>query len=508
MKQEHRRGFPFSFRLLLVGICVLGEIALMLAMFFWLKLEAATIYSMFQLVGLVLAIVILNKPDTPGYKYGWILFILLVPLVGCFFYMIRGGSRVIPSVKRRMRRLEGAAAESVPQEAATVERLSRESEAGARQAAFLSRRSGYPVWEGTSVEYLAPSKVFYGRLLEELRKAEKSIYLEFFILSEGMMWDEIHTILKEKAAAGLDVRVMFDDFGSINRQYRGFLTRLRHEGIRVAVFNPIRPSVDLFMNDRNHRKIVVVDGTTAMTGSFNIGDEYIGVWQPLGEWVDSAAVLKGSGVHAFTVMFLTMWSFVNRTEFLPPPKPEPVEGEGFCLPYCDGPFDERNPAKGIYAQILHTARRYVYFVTPYLILDEETEIALKLAADSGVDVRILTPGVPDKWYVHPVTRSYYKDLIEAGIRIYEYTPGFVHSKLCVADDEVATVGSVNMDYRSFYFHFECGVWVCRNQAVSDVLAHWNDLTSRSREITSEWLAAQPTVEKLKQNVLRLFAPFM
>ncbi len=508
MKQGHRRGFPFSFRLLLVGVCVLGEIALMLAMFFWLQLEAATIYTLFQLVGVVLAIVILNKPDTPGYKYGWILFILLVPLVGCFFYMIRGGSRVIPPVKRRMRRLEEAAAESVPQDTGAAVKLARESEMGLRQAAFLRRRSGYPVFEGTSVEYLAPVKEMFPRLLQELRQAEKSIYLEFFILSEGMMWDEIHTLLKEKAAAGLDVRVMFDDFGSINRQYRGFLSRLRQEGIRVAVFNPIRPSVDLFMNDRNHRKIVVIDGKTAITGSFNIGDEYIGVWERLGDWVDSAALLKGSGVHAFTVMFLTMWSFVNRTEFLPPPPPEPVEAEGFCQPYCDGPFDERNPAKGIYAQILHTARRYVYFVTPYLILDEETEIALKLAAASGVDVRILTPGIPDKWYVHPVTRSYYKSLLEAGVRIYEYTPGFVHSKLCVADDEVATVGSVNMDYRSFYFHFECGVWICRNRAVADVRSHWEELIARSREITPAWLAGQPLWEKLKQNVLRLFAPFL
>ncbi len=508
MNKGRRRGFPISFRLIFAGAFVLAELAVILAMFYWLKIGFATIYLLFQLVGVAFVVYIVNSEGNAGYKMAWIVFIVALPLVGCFFYIIRGGSRVIPRVKRRMRALDESAAACIKSDRERERSLARQYPQAARQSAFLKKASGFPVYGDTSVEYILLGEDIWKRLLFELEQARESIYLEFFILSEGIMWDEIHRILRTKAQQGVDVRIMFDDFGSINRQYRSFLSRMRGEGIVVSVFNPIRPSIDMFMNNRNHRKMVIIDRQTAITGSFNIGDEYINVWKRHGHWLDSAVVLKGSAVNSFTTMFLSMWSFINGTDFAPPKLPEPVDAEGYCQPYCDGPFNEKNPAEGIYMQILHTARDYVYITTPYLILDDNMEISLKQAALSGVDVRIITPKIRDKWYVHPVTRSYYKCLLEAGVRIYEYTPGFIHSKLFVSDDEVATVGSVNVDYRSFYFHFECGAWLCGNGAVADVKGHVERLFEQSEELTLRDVRSWKLCERVKQSVLRLFAPFM
>lgn len=508
MEKKRRRGFPISFRLVIAGICVLAELALIFAMLYWLKISAATIYSIFQLIGVIFVIYIANQPSNAGYKMAWILFIVTLPLVGCFFYMIRGGSRVIPRVKRRMKALDESSAACLTDDRATARRLKEQYPQAARQSAYLKAKSGYPVYTDTSVEYIQLGENIWQRMLKELEGAKSSIYLEFFILSEGIMWDAIHKILKKKAEQGLDVRIMFDDFGSINRQYRGFLSRMREDGIKVSVFNPIRPSFDMFMNNRNHRKIAVIDGQTAITGSFNIGDEYINEWKRHGHWLDSAVVIKGSAVNSFTTMFLSMWSFINGTDFTPPPLPEPVKAEGYCQPYCDGPFNPENPAEGLYMQILHNAQKYVYITTPYLILDDNMEISLKQAALSGVDVRIITPKVRDKWYVHPVTRSYYTGLLKAGVRIYEYTPGFIHSKVFVSDDEVACVGSVNLDYRSFYFHFECGAWMCGNEAVEQVSEHLSQLFEQSEEITLDTMRKRPLGERIKQSILRLFAPFM
>ena len=324
------------------------------------------------------------------------------------------------------------------------------------------------------------------------------------------MWDEIHTVLRRKAAEGVEVRIIFDDFGSINRQSKGFVRRLRDEGILVSVFNRIRPSVDIFMNNRNHRKIAIIDGKVAVTGGINIGDEYINHEKRHGYWMDCAAIFRGDAVRSFVVMFLNMWSFttgklLDGDKYV---KKCDELHDGFVLPYCDSPLTDSSPAQGAYMQILNTASRYVYIATPYLIIDSEMIKALSLAAKSGVDVRILTPKKWDKWYVHPVTQRNYEVLLHAGVKIYEYTPGFIHSKLFVSDDSVATIGTVNMDYRSFFIHFECGAWLCRCDAVFDIKEHYLSLLEESEEITVKRWKRRPWWQKLKQYVLYVFSPFM
>ena len=276
------------------------------------------------------------------------------------------------------------------------------------------------------------------------------------------------------------------------------------------MFNKIRPSIDVFMNNRNHRKIVVIDGKVAVTGGLNIGDEYINEIDRFGYWMDCAVIIKGDAVKSFLAMFCSTWEFTTKRaiDIKSHISEEKVLEKGFMLPYADGPLENKNHAEGIYMQIINSAQRYVYIVTPYLIIDNSMKQALRLAAKSGIDVRIITPHIPDKWYVHPVTQYNYYDLLEAGVRIYEYTPGFIHSKFFVSDDKVATVGTINMDYRSFIMHFECGVWMCDNKTVYDIKEHFNTLLLQCEEMTLRKMKKSTILTRLKRAILHFFAPFM
>ena len=493
------------------SLLILLQIAVVITLIYLLSVKFLWVYTLFEFLSILLVIVLICKKGNTYYKMTWVVFILAIPLFGGIIYLIWGGNRIFPHIKKRLQYSQRDQNMYLVQNLHVESRLEYEDVHHSRQSRYLRRESGYPVYSGTTTEYLSPGEVLFPRLLEELEAAEDYIFIEFFILAEGHMWDQVHRILKRKAAQGVKVKIIFDDFGSIMRQSKDFVTELRNNGIEVSVFNPLRPSVDIFMNNRNHRKIVVIDGKTAITGGFNIGDEYINHIKKHGYWMDSGLLLKGDAVTSFVVMFCNMWRFINSTDMnirryishhsVP-------EAAGFVQPYCDGPLDSRNPGKGIYMQILNTAQRYVYITSPYLILDDEMLTALSLAAKSGIDVRIITPAMWDKWYVHPVTQYYYEDLLKAGVRIYEYTPGFMHSKLFVSDDRVATVGTVNLDFRSFYFHFECGVWMCSTPAVMDIKRQYIQLLKQSHEIKLTDWRRRPLRQKLKQSLFHMFAPFM
>ena len=505
-----KRGIKLPLRIIIAAIMILLQITLTLAIIYSLSEKAVWIYYLIEFGAILLTIYIINDNMNPSFKISWVTFILLIPLVGVTSYVLWGGRRVMPHLKKRMEKSEKQYSALLPDDSLAFRRLEYEDLLHAKQAQFLKNESKYPVYSNTEVEYLSPGEIFLPRLIEELEKAEEFIFIEFFILAEGKMWDEIHTVLKRKAAEGVEVRIIFDDFGSINRQSRGFVSRLKLEGILVSAFNRIRPSVDLFMNNRNHRKIVVIDGKVAVTGGLNIGDEYINLENRFGHWMDCAAIFRGDAVRSFTIMFLNMWTFItgkvlNGEKYI---KNDIERHDGFILPYCDSPLNRSDPAQGIYMQILNTAQRYVYIASPYLIIGNEMRHALCLAAKSGIDVRIITPSRWDKWYVHPVTQRNYEALLEAGVKIYEYTPGFIHSKLFISDDSVATVGTVNMDYRSFFIHFECGAWLCRCDAVKDMKEHYLSLISQSKEITLKDWRHRPFSQRLKQYLLNIFSPFM
>ncbi len=509
---KRKRGVSLPWRHILMFTFIILQLAFFIACVSILSYNFLFLYTFLQILSIITVIFIVNKTANPSYKITWLIFILLLPPVGALFYLFYGTSLPVSLKKKAYRKIENDAHTALKPDVVRSRNYNILSNEACRQSKFLTNTSGYPLYAESAADYISPGENILSRLLDELKKAEKYIFIEFFILAQGEMWNQIHSIIRKKAMQGVDVRIMFDDFGSINRQYAGFVKGLRSEGIKVTVFNPIRPSIDLFMNNRNHRKIVVIDGKTALTGGFNIGDEYINKWKRHGYWMDSAVFVAGDAAYGFAVMFLNMWSFVTKKkvdfELYRPDRFVTEKADGFVQPYCDGPLNKKNPAKGIYMQIINNANRYVYITTPYLIIDNEMMAALCLAAGAGVDVRIVTPKIWDKWYVHPVTQSSYGELLKNGIRIYEYTPGFIHSKLTVCDDSIATVGTVNMDYRSFYFHFECGLWLHNNKAVGEVRDDILKIMAVSEEIKlSDW-KKRPLYIKIKQAILHIFAPFL
>lgn len=510
IRVKHKRGIPIPTRIIFSALFLLVQLAIFFAIFFNLSTKSLSIYFLSEFFGIITVVYIINRRGNPSYKLMWAVFILIFPIFGIFIFLLLGGERVMPHLKKKMKKCQEHYLPLLEKNTEVSKKLRVNDPRHARQSEFLTNEAGYPLTDASSLEYLSPGEKFFPRFLEELESAQKYIFIEFFIIAEGKMWNSVYKILCEKAKAGVEVKVMFDDFGSIKRQHKDFISRLNSNGIEVAVFNKIRPSFNIFMNNRNHRKIAVIDGKTAVTGGLNLADEYINQFKRFGYWMDCAAIIKGEAVKSFLAMFCTTWEFttgemIDMKSHIADFK---VSSEGFVQPYCDGPLNSRNPAEGIYMSILNTAEDYVYIATPYLIIDNTMLTTLKNAARSGIDVRILTPFIPDKWYVHPVTQYYYLELLEAGVKIYEYTPGFIHSKLFVSDDRIATVGTVNMDYRSFVFHFECGAWVDDIDTAVTIKSHYEQMLRASKQITLEDWKKEKFGDKFKRTFLHLFSPFM
>lgn len=465
--------------------------------------------SLAFIVGICFVIHIITVRGNQSYKIMWIIFILIIPVFGVLAYLLFGGRRVFPHIKKRFKKCNEkyfSFLNSVDNKNA----LSYNDMLHFRQAAFLTNVGKFPIMNNTKSKYLKSGESFFEEVLKALSKAEKYIYIEFFILGEGYMWDKIFEILKEKTKQNVEIKIIFDDFGSIKRQGKDFVNNIENLGMEISAFNPIRPSIDIFMNNRNHRKIIIIDGKIAFTGGVNIGDEYINKIERFGHWLDSGIKLEGTAVNTFLAMFCAMWEFTTNKEINMKEKIAKHKKfkDGFYIPYCDDPLDEINTGQGIYMEIINTAQKYIYIETPYLILDNTITASLCLAAKSGIDVRIITPNKPDKWYVHPVTQYYYSELLDAGVKIFEYLPGFIHSKVFVSDDSVATVGTVNMDYRSFNFHFECGVWCSGCKDINSIKESFLEAQNSSIEIQEETWKKRSIFLKLKQTILHLFAPLM
>ena len=385
---------------------------------------------------------------------------------------------------------------------------------GYNQSEYIRRITGAPPSQNTSVEYLPLGELKFARMLEELEKAEHYIFLEYFIIQEGRMWDPILEVLERKAKAGLDVRVMYDDLGCMMTLPPHYKRVLEEKGIRCCVFNPFVPVLSSRLNNRDHRKICVIDGHTGFTGGINLADEYINAYPKHGHWKDTAVLLRGDAVWSLTLMFLSLWDYVRGTRddyALYHPRRyqrEPVASDGVVQPYTDSPLDDEAVGETVYLNLINKADRYVYITTPYRIISSEMITALATAAKSGLDVRIITPHVADKWYVHAVTRAYYEVLIEAGVRIYEYTPGFIHAKTFTVDDEYGVVGTINLDFRSLYLHFECAAWLYRCSCIPKMREDFMQTLAVSQEVTLEECRGVGLVTRVVRSVLRVFAPLM
>ena len=464
-------------------------------------------------LSVIVSLYILNKKEKPAYKLTWIFLILMFPIFGgmvyVFFYSQSNSKRLrklSAEINRKCKPLFLMSGSILPS-------LEEKQEDCLLQVRYLENYAGFPVYAHTQCEYFGSGESFFQAVLTELEKAERYIFMEFFILRQGQMLDPILDILERKARAGLDVRLLYDDLGCFMSLPPDFKQYLKARGIQCTIFNPFKPVLSSHQNNRDHRKIISIDGKTAFTGGMNLADEYINAYRKYGHWKDAAIMLRGEAAWALTLIFLRMWNLGKKrmddfASFYPwSNSPCPVESDGYVQPYADSPIDDENVGEHVYIQIINNARRYVYINTPYLVVDENLLSALSLAAKSGVDVRIITPHRWDKKVVQITSRSYYRQLIMAGVKVYEYTSGFNHSKTFVSDDKAATVGTTNLDFRSLYLHFECGVWVYNNRAVRAVKEDFLKTIPISHRVTLDD-CARNAASGFVQDVLRLFAPLM
>lgn len=501
-------------RAFLIGLAIFVQLAALTIMIYWFQQYFVYFYGFSMFISLVVVILIANGTSKPGYKVAWIIAILLFPIFGGLFYLMFGGSRLSTRERRKMSVITVKTSESLATTNNVLSNLKQENADAALQSSYLQNYAFSPPYDQTYTEYLPSGEAKFAKLVQELRKAEKFIFLEYFIIEEGIMWDTILDILIEKAQAGVDVRLIYDDLGSIFKLPYQYDKKLEELGIKCSVFNPFIPVVSSRFNNRDHRKIVVIDGHTGFTGGINLADEYINAFDKLGHWKDTAIMLKGNGVYSLTVMFLSMWDYLrdikeDYADYRPDKYlEEKLETDGIVQPFSDNPLDDEPIGETVYLNLITRAKRHIYITTPYLIIDSEMITALCIAAKQGIDVRIITPHIPDKWYVHAVTRGNYSTLLEAGVKIYEYTPGFIHSKTFVVDDEYAVVGTINLDYRSLYLHFECGVWLYKTSSITQMKKDFMDTLLVSQEMRLEQQQEISWYRKIGRALLSLFSPLM
>ena len=460
------------------------------------------------LLSLLVVIYIINGHSKLSTKMAWIVTILVFPLVGGVVFLISGGK----APKRKLAKaINGQLLRSRSYKNDCTEILNAIPDEHLKCQSNYLVRQDFPVYSGTQTQYYPVGDDAFADLLAALESAEKFIFMEYFIVSPGKMWDTIQEVLERKAKEGVDVRFLYDDVGCLSARYD---KQLRSKGIASIAFNPFIPIYSTIMNNRDHRKILVVDGNVAFTGGINLADEYINEIEKYGHWKDSVVRLEGDGVWSMTLMFLEMWNALKPTDsdfsdFRPTIS---APADGFVQPYGDSPLDHEYLGESVYLNMINNAKRYAYVMTPYLIIDEEMNTALKLAAKRGVDVRIITPGIPDKKMVWDLTRAHYPDLLQAGVRIYEYTPGFLHSKNVICDDEVAVVGSINMDYRSLTLHFENACLFIGSKVIPKLYNDFVQTFKISNEINMSHINKSKRATGLLHSIyyalLRLLAPLL
>lgn len=472
-------------RTVVTALLIVIQVAWLVALLLQLGNSLPAIQTVLRILSLVAILFVIKSDMNPSYKIGWVLLIAVLPILGGLMYVIFGNKRPTKNMREMLR----AQLEKSAEYLGTQESITGELDGGAAGLfKYLEGSAGYPTAKNTTVRYYRVGEEMYADLLPELEKAEKFIFLEYFIIRPGKMWDGVLEILKRKAAAGVDVRIIYDDMGCIDILPANYNATLEGWGIRTMAFNRFVPAVSLVMNNRDHRKITVIDGKVGFTGGINISDEYINVKERFGHWKDTGLMLKGPGVFNLTLMFLEMWNAFNKdgdgyAEFIPDSFEECGSADdGYVLSFSDSPLDNESVGESVYTDMLYQAKNYIYITTPYLAIDSELQTALCMAAKRGVDVRMITPGIPDKKLVYRLTRSYYPTLLRAGVKIYEYTPGFIHAKSFVCDDKLCVVGTINMDYRSLYLHFECGTLMYNNPEIKQVKKDDLDTMEKCRKV--------------------------
>ena len=502
-----------ALRLIVIGGLMIAQIAALIMLAFWLAYSLPIVISVSSLLGIGIVYWLIRKDEPSAYRIVWIIIIMAMPSVGGILYLIFEKNPHVKSMHDRINNEHNKLVGLLREDG----NILSENEVSSRMkgcSRYVQRASSYHPYKNTSSKYYHFGEFMFEDMLTAMKNAEKFIFVEYFIIAKSNMWDMMLEVLVDKAAQGVDVRLIVDDLGGGTLFTRSYSREVREKGVKVVRFNPMTPVLSLFMNNRNHRKMLIIDGQVAFNGGINISDEYINQCSRVGVWKDAGVRLEGEAVSSFTHMFIKIWNtsceqnerINNHMEY----KSDGDFGslsDGFVMPYDDSPLDNEQIGENVYIDILNQARDYVYIFTPYLIISENMIYALKMAAKRGIDVRIVTPGNGDSEIVHRLTRSYYEYLLKSGVRIYEYTPGFMHSKNFVSDDEIAVVGTINLDYRSLYLHFECATLLYKSSSIKDIKKDAINTFAESKEIllSSE---KQRIGGKLLDTLLRLLAPLM
>lgn len=511
-REGKRRSGNSILRAVFVGVSLLFQLGWILLTALELNEYSAVISVLTGVLSVIIVLRLYSKHTTAAMKMPWIMLILVFPVMGLCLYFVIELFGDLGSTGKRLKAVREKIRPYLTQKEPVVKRLENADLSAANQTNYLWRYNVAPAYENTAVTYYAWAADAFEAMKRELEKAESFIFMEYFIVRDDSSFRELQEILVRKAAQGVEVRLMYDDIGSVGYVNWIFAKRLNDMGIQCRIFNPALPFLNLFMNHRDHRKITVIDGKVGFTGGYNLTDEYFGRSFPYGKWKDTGLRLEGEAVRSLTAAFLELWSISAKQEetmgrYLDICHSVPAAA-GVVQPYTDDPLGRERVAENVYLNLISAAKKSLYITTPYLIITDEMRTALALAAKRGVDVRIVTPGIPDKKTIYGVTRSYYAGLASQGVRIYEYSPGFCHAKQCLCDGMTASVGTSNLDYRSLYLHFENNVLLWGCDAVKQIEADFQMLFSQSREVTEAYREGRGAMLRIWQCILRLFAPLL
>lgn len=512
VQQRGERRIAAALRIALAVFLLALQICFVLLTARYLRDHFTYIYAALEIIALIVAIHVYNKPGDLSYRVAWVIPILFAPVVGLILYWLWGGD----TQRKHLERVTAPA----PEEPESVrmrseinaDALQRTLPGWSRTARYLRER-GLLLYRNTRVVYIPEGRELLEDIIAHIERAEHFVFMEYFIVAEGRIWDRISAALCERARHGVEVKLIFDDFGNIKRFSAESIETLRAAGVEVIVFNPVHEYVNrLYFNYRDHRKITVIDGSIAYTGGVNVADEYANLIDRYGYWKDTGVRLEGEGAWGLTSAFLNMWEFVGgelheeRDYYRPHTVPQ---SDGFVQPVLDGPQNNPdNPAQGVFLQLITNARRFLYITTPYFIPNESILRALCIAGDGGVDVRLMLPGTPDHWYADAVADSYIGELLEHHVKVYRYTPGFLHAKSVMVDREAAFVGTVNMDYRSFELHYECGVMLYGASAIESLLEDMDAVVAASHAVTLDEWKHRSLLRRLFEPILRIFSIWM
>ena len=498
------------FGLILLMLAV--QVMILFSIFQWFYEVIPHIFGGTVILTSAIVVYLLNSRVNPTAKITWLIILLILPVFGVLLFVYTQSDLGHRVLKEWANKMISDTRSCIRQDEAVAKRLAEENGGVAALAHYMGRSGSHPVYDKTAVTYFPLGEDKFEEMLGQLEAAEHFIFMEYFIVSEGVMWGRVLEILARKAAAGVDVRVMYDGTCEFALLPHDYPKRLRRLGIKCKIFAPASPFVSTHYNYRDHRKILVIDGHTAFNGGVNLSDEYINQKMKFGHWKDTAVMVKGEAVKSFTLMFLQMWGMdggkAEFDTFLAYPALPVQEAKGYVIPYGDRPLDEDQLGERVYMDILNRALKYVHIMTPYLILDGEMETALKFAAERGVEIVVLLPGIPDKRIPYALAKTHYASLLESGVKIFEYTPGFVHAKVFVSDDQEAVVGTINLDYRSLYHHFECATYMYGTDCVPKIEKDFQDTLLKCRQVTKETLRHEKWTMGLLGSLMKVAAPLL